>query len=227
MIYTVISDAFSRKIDNINKEDCRILRQPLPVLPDEILDYINKTNNECLRAERFRAYTSLFASLCAFFGVENAKIEKNKNGKPYFVPECGIFFSISHSDGAVAIVLSDEGEVGVDIQSEISEEREKRLKKRFIKDVMTEAKKESKCFFMSIEDGECLLYKILPNKSPDVFTKQWTVAESLIKLTSDGFSAINKIDESALPYSVENFCFAMEDIIYFVSVASGEAYFNK
>ena len=196
------------------------MRQPLPILPDEVLDYINKTNNETLKAERMMAYTSLFASAFAFFNIENARIERKEKGKPYFSPACGVYFNISHSDGAVAVVLSDEGDVGIDIQSEISLEREKRLKNRFIKDVKCGTRKKSKCFFMSVDDGEILFYEISLGEADDVFTKKWTVAESLIKLTSEGFSAISEVDESALTSSVESFSLAIEDRVYFVSLAS-------
>lgn len=59
-------------------------------------------------------------------------LERGKDGKPKF-SSLPIFFNISHRGGAVAIILSDEGEVGVDIEEPIDEKRASGIEARFLK----------------------------------------------------------------------------------------------
>ena len=51
-----------------------------------------------------------------FSALAMPNIKKGELGKPYFEGE-GPHFSISHQAGAVAVIVSDEAEVGIDIQS--------------------------------------------------------------------------------------------------------------
>ena len=89
MIYLLISNGrCCNKTEQIEKKDCRLVRQPLSLLPDKTKEYVESTKNEKLRFERRLAYTSLFCGLKEFFGVENAEIEKTKTGKPYLVLDC-------------------------------------------------------------------------------------------------------------------------------------------
>ena len=132
MIYTVIAYLGENRIEA--KRDCRVIRQPLSLLQAEIKAYIENTKNESVRAERELAYTTLLCSLKAFFDIEHPVIDRAADGKPYLVGS-SIHFNISHSDGVIAVCLSDEGEVGVDIQSEIDPQRAKRLEDRFFADL--------------------------------------------------------------------------------------------
>ena len=194
MIYTVISTLRENRINEIR--DCRITRQPLKLLPIEVKEYIENTQNASLKAERTLAYTILVVALKKFFGIENPKIERTKDGKPYIV-DSNIHFNISHSDGVVVICLSNDGEVGVDIQSEIDPERAKRLEGRFFANLDVKSQNLSVEYYLChICDGEATFESICPALADtESFTSKWTVAESLMKLYGRGFGDADKIAE--------------------------------
>lgn len=58
-------------------------------------------------------------------------LERSSNGKPYFI-NSNWQFNVSHSGGYVAVALSDEGAVGIDVETaQISAEKAQDLAKRF------------------------------------------------------------------------------------------------
>lgn len=194
MIYTVISSLRENGI--YENRDCRITRQPLKLLPIEVKEYIENTKNAVLKAERELAYTILFASLNAFFDIDNPRLDRTDDGKPYLV-DSDIHFNISHSDGTVAVCISDEGEVGVDIQSEIDQGRAKRLEGRFFADLDIKADDLSIDYYIChVGENEAVFENICPTL-PDTesFTSKWTAAESLMKLFGRGFGDADKISE--------------------------------
>lgn len=199
MIYTVISHLGENRIE-IKNRDCRIIRQPLSLLPAEVSEYIEKTKNDSARAERSLAYTTLLCALRAFFDIDGARVERSEHGKPYLVGE-NVHISISHSDGAIAVCLSDEGEVGVDIQVEIDESRAERLKNRFFSDL--DVRNDNlgiKYYFCKISENEAIIESIdRPKIADDSFTAKWAYAEALMKLHGRGFS-----DVTDLPALAEN-----------------------
>ena len=190
MIYTIISSTKNRIEEN---RDCRALRQPLSHLPKELDEFISSTKNDSLRAERFLAYTSLLCGLKAFYDIDIASVKKDPEGKPYLVydndnaPE--IHISISHSEGTVAVSLSDEGEIGVDIQCKISAERAERLKDRFFSDVEVRSGNIGvKYYYCHISANEALLEEIiLEDADGQDYTTRWAYSESVIKLYGRGF----------------------------------------
>lgn len=201
MIYTIISTTYENRITK-NKRDCRILRQPLSLLPIEISEYIEGTKNASVKAERLLAYTTLLCGLKIFFDIEDPIIKRTKDGKP-FIENSKVYFNISHSDGAVAVCLCDEGEVGVDIQSEISEERAERLNKRFFTDLNIKKDDiQAEYYFLRLSEGEAVLEGIdLSESVDDGFTVKWAYAEALMKLQGGGFAdahAIREIAEGSL-----------------------------
>lgn len=213
MIYVIISDAYCTKIrnnyctnnDKSNTDekikDCDILSQSSQKLPIEILKYIENTKNHQRRNERACAYTSLFFGLDRFFGIENAKISRTVDGKPYIIDydsnqKENISIGISHSNGATAVAISDEGEIGIDIQSEIDEVSAERLNQRFLHDFKTENVSFNVKFFVLSHESSLSINEIslIPYSSPD-FLFSWTAAESLIKLSGEGFLKISSIDK--------------------------------
>ena len=221
MIYTVIAEASQlckkevpapeislngHNLPNSQNRDCRYERQPLSLIPQEVREYIEQTKNERIKAERLCAYTTLFLSLNHFFGIENCRLERTSQGKPYIVlPDDSvgdissgeyrnIFISLSHSDGVTAVCLSDEGDVGVDLQSEIDPERAERLKKRFFTDVkISDAELGVKYFLCSYSDESSSFMEIqLPKSEQKDFTDLWAYCESVIKLYGKGFDNFEK-----------------------------------
>ncbi len=233
MIYTVISGI--EKIQIEQNRYCRIVGQPLSLLPEEVNEFICNTKNESLRAERRLAYTTLLCSLKVFFGIDNLTIAKNSYGKPYliyktekyqknedcqldevthqknkdlikenYLNECKsqeksqIYISISHSDGAVAVSLSDEGEIGVDIQSAIFSDRAERLKERFFDGLTVEGENiKVNYYFCSMTENKAVLSEIYPEPFKNDFTAKWAYAESIMKLYGRGFGDIKEISSLA------------------------------
>lgn len=227
MIYTIISDL--SQLDNIYTQDrdCRYARQPLSLISKDIREYIDSTKNEQLRKERLLAYTTLFAFLSHSYGIENAFIERNEYGKPYFkiykekldleeektlksisiektkndhnkILE-NLHINLSHSDGLVAVTLSDEGEVGVDIQVDISEEKKEKLATRFFKNITVKSEKIGvKYLYFTIEEEKYKFTQVNPeNCDENDAISRWTYAESVLKLDGKGFKNIEKIEKKS------------------------------
>nr|MBE6544506.1 hypothetical protein [Oscillospiraceae bacterium] len=221
MIYTVISHDFVRNIESVHipisadnsivcssrlseidgkyKEDrdCRVLRQPLPDLPKDIQEYISSTKNDEVRAERRLAYITLLCSLSLFFGIDDVEINRDSFGKP-FIKHSGnkqIFISISHSDGTVAVSLSDEGDIGVDLQTETDKKRAEKLDGRFLQGFKTENQFIPISYYhCTIENDLVFFIEIFPaDAKEEGFTERWSALESLLKLDGGGFSSLSKI----------------------------------
>ena len=211
MIYTFITD--SEKIENFaEKRDCHSW-QPLTLIPEKILSEAEETKNSALRYERLAAYSLLcFASL-SFFGTKIKDILRNEHGKPYaseLDDDRKIYFSISHSDGLCAVMLSDEGECGVDIQALPSQKQRERVEKRFLsaisEDLVSENddKKsnlgESQLIFAEpSEEGFTFLHEIgdfssVTNEEEDLFLKKWTSFEAILKCFGNGFSDASRVN---------------------------------
>lgn len=251
MIYVLISAGeANKKTEQIKKRDCRLVRQPLSLLPKEIKEYIENTKNEELRLERGLAYTSLFCGLKEFYGIENANVKRTKDGKPYLTlpgedtvdskcqilgskkqyqknedfdvlvrddsvekkgyseTDCmflsspslpctddtssiikKIFIGISHSEGVSAVCLSDEGEVGIDIQVEIDIRRAEKLNERFFPDAMPlHTNLGVRYYFCNISEKQAYIEPADPDCADlNSETVKWTYCESLLKLSGGGF----------------------------------------
>ena len=59
---------------------------------------------------------ALQAVFSQYFGIENAEIQRTKNGKPYLLDKYGLFFSVSHTKNLLFIGVSD-AEIGIDAEA--------------------------------------------------------------------------------------------------------------
>ena len=196
MIYLFVSQWEHIAKENIDtdKRDCRVIRQPLTLLPEDISRIIANTKNDALRLERKLAYTSLFSAAKEFFGIEKCTVIKNQDGKPYLVSADGssidnVHISLSHSNGISAVCISDEGDVGVDIQTLINEKKADRLKKRFFNELTVKKSDIDIIYYFCTvsEDYVTFTEESIINTDEDSFTAKWTYAESLMKLSGRGF----------------------------------------
>lgn len=191
MIYSIIFDTKNRENLLIKRFDCRVMRQS-PY--GEIADYIYRARNDEVRAERLGAYTALFTALKHFFDIEKPIIVRPEGEKPRIISH-NIFFNISHSDGLCIVTISDECDVGVDIQCEPPEERKTALEKRFLKGFIPCPDSFDIRYYLLREDE---LYELdLPHSNCCNFTDRWSAMESLMKLYSKGFSSLSCICEYA------------------------------
>lgn len=188
MIYLVITDIQ-------NKKDCHFKWQSDKLFDEKVKNYIDNSKSKKTKLERLAAYTTLLCSLKKFFSIEQIEIEKNKNGKPYLDKE-NVFFSISHSDNLAVIALSDEGEIGVDAQSFVDENKANRLEKRFLSDIKIKNNQvEMKIFYFDFSgDKPIFIEKNLDIDRDDDFLSKWVYSESVIKYWGTNFSDILKIN---------------------------------
>lgn len=134
------------------------------------------------------------------------------NGKPY-VCENNAFISISHTDSFAAAVLSDEGEVGIDIEGECDPDKAGRIEARYLKNVNLDLlsvgnnvelfwlktdKNGSPCEIIPLADAAkiaCL------SDTAEVggarFEQRWTLLEAVLKADGRGFGAYPEINTIA------------------------------
>jgi phosphopantetheinyl transferase len=171
------------------------MRQSVPYLEDNILEYISSAKNQLVKDERVAAYTSLLASLKEFFAIDFPLITR-ENGKKPSITSHKVFFNISHCDGVSVVSLSDTDDMGVDIQTDPDEKTMERLKKRFISNVRYNPGDIDITFYLlEKSDNELMFSEICGETIPTDFSDKWSAMESVMKLYGSGFSALPDIDD--------------------------------
>lgn len=124
---------------------------------------IAETSNDILKEEKIKTWTLLNFALKDCFNVDpqNVKFSKNKNGK--WIAK-GYWFSLSHTQGAVAVVVSNEP-CGIDIENIML------FKKK------VENPNFSNAFSKKIGKNSCDYLELL---------QEWTGKESLYKVNGEG-----------------------------------------
>ena len=136
-----------------------------------------------------------------------------------------MYFNLSHSNGMAVVCLSDEGEVGVDLQSEIGPERAERLKERFFASL--EVKNESvgaEYYYCELSGDDAEIYGItLPDFQPCEadFSARWVSAESIMKLTGRGFADADRVSDLAKGTKTEIKALDFEEKYYLAISVSG------
>ncbi len=133
----------------------------------EYIDTVCRGKNDKSVAESLSALILLSESIKKLYQAQGnmtnhslLTLKKREHGKPYF-KDSPIRFSISHSQGHIAIAVSDTGEVGVDIETKLlGGEKAIRLAKRYFSEDETAAIKAN----------------------PDIFARLWTQKEAEAKL---------------------------------------------
>ena len=168
-------------------------------------DFVGETKNPALRRERVFAYLLLSYAYKKCFSEDMPKIERTELSRPYFAYGA-VDFNLSHDENFAALVISDEGRVGVDVEK-ISDNLSERLKTKVDKlyleksDILTsktyEISEEVK--FLKIENSRITestfsdFYKEKLEKEVDFFEK-WTFLEALSKADGGGLSSLSKVD---------------------------------
>ena len=214
MIYTIIYDTRKRDFSHLIKEDCRIERQSIPDFSEEIREYIDKAKNSLVREERYSAYSTLLYSLKCLYGIEKPRIMREKDGKPRLVSH-DVFFNISHSDGLVAVSLSDKCDIGVDLQSEISPEREERLSARFLSG-FSSLPHPLEISYLYLENNRFFTLD-LPLSNGEKITDKWTCFESVLKLLGDGFGSASDAGILAQNVKTDTRVIKLEDTLFLLS----------
>lgn len=128
------------------------------------------------RRECAMSYLLLCDMLREHFGItEQPAFDRGQHGKPMLRFKDGqrdVFFNISHCKNAVACIVSDEGEVGIDVECL------GRYKPSLAEYCMNSEEVQS------INDAE---------DSDLFFTRLWTQKEAFLKLTGDGITDDMKV----------------------------------
>ncbi len=127
----------------------------------EYIDALAKKSNAESARESLAALV-LLGRAAEWMGIETDELAlaRSQNGKPFFKGG-EAEFSLTHSRGYVAVALSDEGEVGIDLESsEYDKDKAKRIAERY---------------FCDGEKEEFL-------HSPESFLRIWTKKEAYVKL---------------------------------------------
>lgn len=142
------------------------------------------------------------------------KIRYTGVGMPYFEGE-RVKFSISYASDIVALALSDEGGIGIDLEDVSFKERLERVNERFKEAIAPiSCKKDENVSF----DLNLLFFeKDLKSSAPFDFHKEknayekarrFTSLESVLKLFGAGFSGIKKTEEYAEKVQIETLFFS-------------------
>lgn len=139
---------------------------------------------------------------------ESFIITANKNGKPFCKNQPDLFFNISHSNGMVAVVISDE-EVGIDI--EVVRPYSLALTKKICND------KELLYIFGHLPDDT----ELTQNASRETvrrFFEIWTAKEAYIKCIGTGITAFGKL--KALLWNFPKIKVSTDDYVLHIVKAS-------
>jgi phosphopantetheinyl transferase len=210
---TVFSDTGMAYLENNAKK-----------LDEASLKRIKETKNEQRYKERLAAYSLLS------FAVGGESISFSESGKPYLC-DGGKFISLSHTSGACAVAVSNEGEVGVDIElyCEESERRAESAASRFFPAVCVNPSELSvlpgdavKIHFMTLsecgisEEKENLV-TVAKNQS-SLYT--WVSAEAILKADGRGLCAaacVEKIQKRSKIFATS--AVKIEENLFFLSLA--------
>lgn len=168
------------------------------LIPDERDKEVRESSNERVRREKYYAWRLLEYALERSLGFRMNKIaiEKQKSGK-WTTPSCE--FSISHSDGVVAVAVS-RAAVGIDIESIKAPHSEK-----FAERALTE--------------NEFSEYSLLDdNAKTEYLIDKWTAKEAMFKSLNESSFVPSKI--SVDPSSVRTGRVVVDGAEYSYSVAT-------
>lgn len=213
IISTGISDTGVAQLENLIKK-----------LPENLYKRVTETKNSELRLERALAY-----SLLNFVTAEE-EVYFTEQGKPR-LKSGEKYTSISHTGGACAVIVSDDGEVGIDIEAATEEAvtRSKKAMARFFPFANLNPSKLSdlavddvSIHYMSFKDDgitedETSGYTVTEYSGPLYF---WVSAEALLKADGRGFSAAGEVEK--ISYRAKKFYttgIKLEESLLFLSLA--------
>lgn len=167
------------------------------ILPTARADEIAECQSDKVQRQKYYAWRLLGYALQQTFGyaIETLDFCKGKNGK-WTTPYC--YFSLSHSENAVAVAVSDRA-IGVDV------ERVNAEKAAFLQTVLTAQEREE--IAVLTDETERVEYLF----------KRWTQKESFFKRAGDGAFRPSKIAVDGALVSTKKMVIDGEE--YMLSVA--------
>ena len=161
--------------------------------------YIDKTENEKAKKDKYFAWRLLEYALRKSFDIEIADLQFEKTESGRWEAE-GVEFSISHTDSAVAVAVSDLS-VGVDIEA-IKKPRSERFAKRLL------------------SEDELSVYEAIEEDKKDEFLLgKWTAREACFK--SRHLSYFHPTEPIDSTYNIVTDTVLLGGETYVYSVSSG------
>ena len=230
MIYTVIVDF--RRIEYLFKENGPVatdgVQKVFAHFPKEIIEKIESTGSSVLAYQRTGAYIALYNTLRHFLEKDEIILSKRECGKPCLLnktrdAEINAKISLSHCDTLAAVTISDEGEVGVDIEEKIKKAREDRLKKRFFVGDCGASEEICPIYLLAtLTESLTSIFAEIPSEKLPVaqteeFSRKWTLCEAAMKCDGRGFEAMGEIENILLNSCADSRSFKYRGKEYFIS----------
>ena len=176
--------------------------------------------------------------------------------KPRFITDDGeLYFNISHTDGMAVALISDEVDVGVDIEPIIAPDRADRIEKRYLQgfspelscftpeiylyDAPSGQAERIELFSDSLKKYKISLERISNlQEEPHVKTKTtdktrcrkitslWTMLEAALKCDSRGFFGYSDVDAVLKECEISSFYLSLNDKTYSLSVSKKNEKYN-
>ena len=182
--------------------------------------YVSETKNRELRQQRILSHMLLSYAFDEIFSRSLPPIEKDKSGRPFFPGE-NIDFNISHDGNIVGVIISDEGRVGIDVQSSSSKISDRLIARadelygkvaptsrywKFIADGQIKTL-EMYCERDTVNFLECNLLiteqKELSGENCDFFSR-WSFIEAISKADGRGISGVERLSEKSESFLTAN-----------------------
>ena len=159
------------------------------------------------------ARETLFVALSERFSLPRTEIKKTEAGKPYFEDERYPAFSISHTEGAICVAMSDSAEsVGVDIEKYSDRLQNNRLTDRFFPS-LTAGENEISDIALLTEADVCI------EENTDIV---FTLGEAIIKCDGGGFAIAQRASELSQNMKKASFKLTASSGAYALSIAIKE-----
>lgn len=231
MVYVFISDC-TQIVENSRVGISDTAKLIYSRLPKSIMERIDGTKNENQRLMRIFAYGLLNYALKLTQGDADYAIEWGAQGKPCLTLAgrgSDVKINLSHTEKMCAVAVSDEGDVGVDIECEIPHDKAERLKKRLFSDIKICAENKISHIeyhlFEYSEQGEICEARgsekyLLEGVAEDDYTALWTMGEAMMKCDGRGFLAVGNLADLSNKMNVDTTCISLKNKRYTVSVAT-------
>jgi phosphopantetheinyl transferase len=155
----------------------------------------------------------LYTALSEKFALPMIEIKKTAEGKPYFEDKRYPAFSISHTEGAICVAISDSAEsVGVDIEKYSDRLQSNRLTDRFFPSLTVGENEISDIEIMTAEDTRI-------EENTDIV---FTLGEAIIKCDGRGFAAAREAQALSEKMRSASFKLTAKGKTYALSVAIKE-----
>lgn len=188
-------------------ENTKNIDEVVSMLPIFYQNYIKEAKNDVKKAEKLGAFLLLSSLYYNFFSTSLPEFAKNEKGKPYF-PDNRAIFSISHSNNLVCVAFCP-CEWGKEVENTDKTEKSGEVAKNYTsigvdleakvdaldKKALEGAEKTAKRFFPTGESDK--INALCKEEFTDAFALIWTLRESYVKMTGDGFSHFKTADFSS------------------------------